>query len=120
MIRSKTFIFLTSTSIFLLASDACFDYGTDYNGFDMEEGQYNSTTSAEDCQIECQSTAGCEYWTWDPGKLGSFRAAFGKELSLTVQTLFQIIILRAGRKLIKEINFNLDQWFLVPNTVKEF
>ena len=89
----------TSTLIVSLASDNCFDYGTDYNGFDMEEGQYNSTTSAEDCQIECQNTAGCEYWTWDPGKLGSLRAAsgqppdslrtdFGKKLSLTVQTLF--------------------------------
>ena len=84
----------TSTLIVSLASDNCFDYGTDYNGFDMEEGQYNSTTSAEDCQIECQSTAGCEYWTWDPGKLGSLQAASGQppgkyiQLSLTVQTLF--------------------------------
>ena len=71
MIGSKIFIFFTTTFIVSIASDDCFDYGTDYNGFDMEEGQYNSTTSAEDCQIECQSTAGCEYWTWDPGKLGS-------------------------------------------------
>ena len=37
----------------------------------MQEGVYIPQASPEDCQIECQNTAGCEYWTWDPGKLGS-------------------------------------------------
>ena len=46
----------------------CFEYKTNYYGFDMEDGQYNSQASAEACQIECQNTNGCEYWTWDPGK----------------------------------------------------
>ena len=44
----------------------CFDHGIDYFGFDMEEGVYVSTGSAEACQLNCQSTSGCEYWTWDP------------------------------------------------------
>ena len=44
----------------------CFEYKTNYYGFDMEDGQYNSQASAEACQIECQNTNGCEYWTWDP------------------------------------------------------
>ena len=71
MIRSKILIFFTSTLIVSLPSDYCFDYGTDYKGFDMQEGVYIPQASPEDCQIECQNTAGCEYWTWDPGKLGS-------------------------------------------------
>ena len=67
----KILVFFASTLIASVVSDDCFDYGTDYNGFDMEEGVYIPQASAEDCQIECQNTAGCEYWTWDPGKLGS-------------------------------------------------
>ena len=34
----------------------------------LDDGHYNSQASAEACQIECQNTNGCEYWTWDPGK----------------------------------------------------
>ena len=32
----------------------------------LDDGHYNSQASAEACQIECQNTNGCEYWTWDP------------------------------------------------------
>ena len=55
-----------------VSADDCFDYGTDYLGFDLDEGHYNSQGSAELCQKECQATAGCEFWTWDPGKGPSF------------------------------------------------
>ena len=34
----------------------------------LDDGHYNSQASAEACQIECQNTNGCEFWTWDPGK----------------------------------------------------
>ena len=44
----------------------CFDHGKDYFGFDMEDGVYVSTGSAEACQFDCQRTSGCEFWTWDP------------------------------------------------------
>ena len=63
------FAILLSISLGSVISEDCFDYGTDYYGFDMDDGHYNSQGSAKDCQIECQNTVGCEYWTWDPGKL---------------------------------------------------
>ena len=56
----------------------CFEYKTNYYGFDMEDGQYNSQASAEACQIECQNTNGCEYWTWDPS-MGLFLIEILKE-----------------------------------------
>ena len=66
-VQAKFLLLLTLTSIITIAySDDCFDYGTDYYGFDMDDGHYVSTANAEACQIECQNTNGCEYWTWDP------------------------------------------------------
>ena len=38
----------------------------DYLGNDISEGHYVSTSSAAACQGECQSTAACNFWTWDP------------------------------------------------------
>lgn len=52
--------------LFSVSADDCFDYGTDYYGFDMDDGHYNSQGSADLCQKECQATGGCEFWTWDP------------------------------------------------------
>ena len=48
------------------AQDDCFDYGTDYVGYDLEDGIYTPTDDAAACQVDCQITAGCEFWTWDP------------------------------------------------------
>jgi len=47
-------------------TETCFEVGVDYYGNDLEEGKYVSTDSASACQANCQSTSGCEYWTWDP------------------------------------------------------
>ena len=52
----------------LCQANECFDYGIDYAGFDMKPGQFTSQKSAEECQIKCQDTAGCQFWTWDPGR----------------------------------------------------
>ena len=38
----------------------------DYLGNDISDGHYVSTSSAAGCQGECQRTAACNYWTWDP------------------------------------------------------
>merc|ERR1711997_816048 len=66
-VQAKFLLLLILTTIITIAySDDCFDYGTDYYGFDMDDGHYVSTANAEACQIECQNTNGCEYWTWDP------------------------------------------------------
>lgn len=50
----------------LVNCEDCFDYGMDYKGFDLEEGHYVSVSSATDCQVNCQQTPGCNFWTWDP------------------------------------------------------
>ena len=44
----------------------CFEYGIDYIGFDLDDGHYVSTENAAACQISCQNTDDCEFWTWDP------------------------------------------------------
>ena len=44
----------------------------------LDDGHYNSQASAEACQIECQNTNGCEYWTWDPS-MGLFLIEILKE-----------------------------------------
>merc|ERR1712121_39795 len=46
--------------------DSCFEQGIDYLGNDLQEGHYDSTSSAAECQKVCQRTNGCEAWTWDP------------------------------------------------------
>merc|ERR1712002_1085025 len=46
--------------------ESCFEEGVDYIGNDLQEGHYDSTSSAAECQKACQRTNGCEYWTWDP------------------------------------------------------
>merc|ERR1719477_418757 len=46
--------------------DSCFEQGVDYLGNDLQEGHYDSTSSAAECQKVCQRTNGCEAWTWDP------------------------------------------------------
>ena len=61
-----TFVILTVIAKFAIATEDCFDHGVDYVGFDLEDGVYVSTGSAEACQISCQQKAGCNYWTWDP------------------------------------------------------
>ena len=38
----------------------------DYLANDISEGHYVSTSTAGGCQGECQRTAACNYWTWDP------------------------------------------------------
>lgn len=48
------------------SSEDCFDYGVDYKGYDLEEGHYVSVSSAAACQVSCQQTQGCNFWTWDP------------------------------------------------------
>ena len=65
----KVLIFFAIFSYGCIASDEvgdCFDHGIDYIGFDMEDGVYVPTESASACQINCQNTAGCEFWSWDP------------------------------------------------------
>ena len=44
----------------------CFDRGIDYNGFDLEDGKYVSTESADACQTECKNNDRCKYWSWVP------------------------------------------------------
>ena len=46
---------------------SCFDEGVDYFGNDLADGQFDSTSSAAECQTHCQQTQGCNFWTWDPG-----------------------------------------------------
>merc|ERR1719233_2046358 len=46
--------------------ESCFEEGVDYLGNDLQEGHYDSTSSASECQKVCQRTNGCEAWTWDP------------------------------------------------------
>ena len=46
---------------------SCFDEGVDYFGNDLEDGQFDSTSSAAECQTHCQQSQGCNFWTWDPG-----------------------------------------------------
>ena len=38
----------------------------DYLGNDLSDGHYVSTGSAAECQLQCQYTSQCNYWTWDP------------------------------------------------------
>jgi len=69
--QKEIFLFFAIFSFGCLATkyddyEDCFDHGIDYIGFDMEDGVYVSTPSAADCQVNCQNTAGCEYWSWDP------------------------------------------------------
>ena len=45
---------------------SCFEYGLDYFGNDLNEGHYDSTDSADACQVKCQQTSGCNFWTWTP------------------------------------------------------
>ena len=59
-------LLLLSILVAFAYSEDCFDHGIDYIGNDLEDGHYVSTGSAEACQINCQQTAGCNYWTWDP------------------------------------------------------
>ena len=53
-------------NLFFVFSEDCFDHGIDYFGNDLEDGHYVSTGSAEACQINCQETSGCNFWSWDP------------------------------------------------------
>jgi len=50
----------------LATTDDCFEAGVDYLGNDISEGHYVSTSTAGGCQGECQRTAACNFWTWDP------------------------------------------------------
>ena len=59
------FYFLLQNLFFVFSED-CFDHGIDYYGNDLEDGHYVSTGSAEACQINCQETSGCNFWSWDP------------------------------------------------------
>merc|ERR1711936_769331 len=61
---------ITMLFIFLIIqsslSENCFEYGIDYLGFDISDGHYVSTISAQDCQEKCQLNSECNFWTWDP------------------------------------------------------
>ena len=46
-------------------SDECFDYNTDYYGYDLQDGQYVTTDGPDSCQLECAANPLCQYWTWD-------------------------------------------------------
>ena len=59
------FYFILQNLIFVFSED-CFDHGIDYYGNDLDDGHYVSTGSAEACQINCQETSGCNFWSWDP------------------------------------------------------
>ena len=48
-----------------MKSSDCFEYGIDYYGNDLDE-DYDSTDSANACQVKCQQTQGCNFWTWTP------------------------------------------------------
>merc|ERR1712241_630425 len=50
----------------LAGGESCFEEGVDYIGNDLQEGHYDSTSSAAECQKACQRTSGCGAWTWDP------------------------------------------------------
>jgi len=66
------FSFLFSLFLFKLAlAEDCFDYDTDYFGGDVSEGHYNSVPSAEACQLDCQASSQCLFWTWDAGYNGA-------------------------------------------------
>ena len=70
-------IFIQASNI-IQSNDDCFDYGTDYIGFDLDDGTYVSTESASACQINCQETANCEFWTWDPDYYSACWRKWGK------------------------------------------
>ena len=56
----------------------CFDHGIDYSGFDLEDGKYVSTESAEACQTECKNNDRCQYWSWVPDYHNSCWLKHGK------------------------------------------
>ena len=60
------FLMAFLASINSLQAEDCFDHGLDYQGFDLNEGHYDSVASPEACQAKCQETPGCNFWTWDP------------------------------------------------------
>ena len=43
----------------------CFDYGVDYEGFDLATTpSYKITNTAAPCQAWCQAEPGCTHFTW--------------------------------------------------------
>ena len=60
------FLWITYSLGALLSQD-CFDHGLDYVGNDISDGHHHvPTSSAEDCQRECQNNDKCNFWTWEP------------------------------------------------------
>ena len=43
---------------------SCYDYDTDYQGTNLNNGLEQRTDSEFECQVLCEVTSGCEGFTW--------------------------------------------------------
>ena len=68
-LRSSLVLFALSVA----QAQNCFEYDTDYDGTNLNNGLEQRTSSAEDCWQLCKLTLGCEGFTWASGNFpGTF------------------------------------------------
>ena len=60
-------IFLLLISISFASCQDCFEYDTDYDGTNLNNGLEQKTSSASICQKLCKQTAECEIFVWASG-----------------------------------------------------
>ena len=48
-------------------ADNCFEYNTDYDGANINNGLEQRTDNEQDCWTLCKYTNGCEGFTWASG-----------------------------------------------------
>ena len=72
MFRAILFVTLLGKSL------GCFEPGIDYAGYDLKQGHLISTPNPNACQVKCQQTSGCKFWTWDPGFHNACWMKYGK------------------------------------------
>ena len=54
----------------ILGEEECFEIGTDYNGYNIDNIDGEShviVDSAKDCQLSCQALSNCKVWSYATG-----------------------------------------------------
>ena len=114
----------------------CFEYGIDYIGFDLDDGHYVSTDGALACQLKCQETSDCIFWTWDPYYHSACWRKWGKGETRVDETLIsgpkdcgQVTTIKPNLDVIRTMSYNMFGWNALHDpwktenlyrTIKEF
>lgn len=67
-------------------SDTCFDYGYDYNGYDIAKLEHELVSTAEECQSFCYTNPKCAFFSWKMSTLACYLKTSEAPMGRTVDS----------------------------------